>query len=77
MLKFILIVTLIFIFFRVFGKYILAGLIMLVVPRIMKKAATQQQQQYRRQEEIRPEGSIKVEKNNNDKGDYVDYEVVE
>ncbi len=78
MLKFIFIMILVMLFFRVFGKYILAGIIMLVVPKILKKAA-QQQQGYQPNETIRTDGNIKVEKpkTSRDNGEFTDYEVVE
>jgi hypothetical protein len=62
-------------FFRMFGKYILAGIIMLIVPKIMKKAAQQQN----KANTIFTNGNIRVEKDKNtkDSGEFTDYEVVE
>jgi hypothetical protein len=75
MLKFFFIFILIMLFFRMFGKYILAGIIMLIVPKIMKKAAQQQN----KANTIFTNGNIRVEKDKNtkDSGEFTDYEVVE
>jgi predicted membrane protein len=75
MLKFLFIFALIVIFFRVFGKYILAGIIMLIVPKIMKKAAQQQNNEHT----IFTNGNVKVDKSKSkkDNSEYTDYEVVE
>lgn len=84
LLRTLVIIVVVFYAFRLFRIYVLPYLMKKGVEKMQKKAQDQMNQRYEQQRPQRPEGDISVENRkrngkseNDDSGDYVDFEEVD